>query len=444
MKLKIVEIYLPKLLKITNRYLSFNSIYKDIIDKERAKVLLNYKLESVMNNIEVPIIIFLNNQDNYMDKEFLNVNQLDNLLTSISIHIEYIINIEQLILFKIFYKNYNNKLEELVINIIFIQKNKGINYPNIDTEKQDFMTKLLLINKRGSLDTQLIAKIFHETDKDLFSIKFKSSITKHFFREKRKTSFLQSSKTKNPRQVLYLQKNEKYLSIESIKLDSKLISIIHCPICAKEHKISNDIINIEENNLIFHCEHIDTQFEKYQIFKININIFKDENLLSIENSILIQFFKRNIQPIIKNNVYFIQILNSETVEYIHLKRFIKISKNKISNRLSTYQCPICNKQYFINFSEINKQNYTDIKENIFIHYKKLFLKKNMRLEFQCTHSNTEYNQYNKLSKKFIQDESLYKQSLNLVETYSGNYLDGKKVVFVLSDDFYIIDLSYFI
>ena len=450
MKLKYVDIKLQKLLELTNRYFEIKSIYNQIMEFKQSDNLQNISSKHIIETANIPIVIFLKNENDYMNKSSINIDGFENIVMNLVINIEFILNVKQLLLYRSLYKNgYKKVLKNTLINVIFIENN----LPTFNYEKLMLLTDLLLVNKKKtqSINTKLLENIFDENDKNMFSNKFELSIIKHFFQEKRKLSISKTDNLQNHWLSLYLHQNKKYLSLEDTKKRTKSITILHCPICAKEHKITENLVYIHENNIYFNCVHKNTQFLKYKKFSINIADFKNESFLNINYSNLIKFFKSNIQPTNINNVYMVKILLKDSTKNIALKKFIKVPKKVNiaeqikSHNLTKYYCPICSKKYLINFSIKNKNDYVDSDGDKYQYYENLFIQNNGKLEFTCDHSETDYKIYNRFSKKYNHKRSLIEQSLDMISTCFGNYLDGKKIVYiVVNNQPYIIDLANFI
>jgi len=225
---------------------------------------------------------------------------------------------------------------------------------------------------------------------------------------------------------------------------------IYCPICAAEKDVDDGIITINNSELIFLCNHKNTQFVRYEKYKIDIGKF-NEDFDGVDLYTLCRFFKHNIQPVNRNNVYFVkQFLEKNKVEYTPLKKYMKVPQVKARKFeghpiLKTYYCPICAKKYYINFDENAVENYIDINNLEYTHYLKLFTLEKSKIVFMCNHEATVYEQYEYLSIRNISKYSFIDNALNLISCYMGNYMDGKKIIYgVIDGKPYIIDLANYL
>lgn len=445
MKLKIIDISISNLLKLTNRFLHLNIINNGYDEKKLKHISIDY----IRENIDIPIVIFLKNESNFIDRQVITADGIGSLYSTISVDINDILNVNQLMIYKVIYENgFKQELQKMQTKIIFIERESVGSSQNII-----LLTQLLLLSKNNTniIDTKLLDNIFTKNDKKMLKNKFALSIPKHFFPQKRKASSVKNKIIKNPWLYLYQKRNQKYLSLKDKIRKPRNLKIIHCPICAKTHKITTKIVYLKADILHFNCSHSDTQFAKYMQFSINVNMFQTENFVSAYAMDLVKFFKYNIQPLVINNVYVIKILLSNKTEYLPLKIFFKkpqinnISINDMTSILKEFYCPICSKKHLINFTNINQEDYIDINGNKYIHYENKFQKVNNKLEFTCDHEDTSYEIYNHFSKKYIKTQTFIEQSLSMVHTCFGNYLDGKKVAYIIvNDEPFIIDLANFI
>lgn len=445
MKLKIIDITISGLLKLTNRFLELNTNHNGF-DKNK---LSHISVDFVKKNVDIPVVIFLNNESNFINRQAIETDGVGSFYSTIAVDINDILNIHQLLIYKALYENgFKKELQNMQINIIFIEKRRQDSYKNMV-----LLTQLLLVTKNNTstIDTKLLDNIFTNDDKKMLKNKFELSIPKHFFPQKRKASSVKNKSVENPWLDLYQVKNQKYLPLKYTGQKPNNLKIIHCPICAKEHEITNAIVYINDDKLCFKCSHNNTQFAKYKEFSVSLNIFFEEIFFGINPRKLAIFFKHNIQPIVINNVYIIRILLSDKIEYIPLKIFLKTPEvndiliDDMTSTLKVFYCPICSKKHFINFTNINQEDYLDVNGNKYIHYEKKFQKVNNKLEFICNHEDTSYDIYNNFSKKYIKTKSFIEQSLSMAHTCFGNYLDGKKVAYIIvNDEPFIIDLANFI
>jgi hypothetical protein len=444
MKLKTQSIKCKNLLRVVDRFINLNSSYKYLSRKFKINI------EYLNQMLEIPIVIFLRSGTAFINKTSIDEDGIENLVTSITLDIHGILNIQQLIVIKISHDLfYQKEIENRMLNVIFIEINKEINYQL--NEKLSLFLDIFSCTKKDtkSIDTNMLEKIFTDEDKKIFHNKFDKSISKHFFPQQRKAEIVKQDVVKNPWLNLYIQHNKNYLSMAKASKNSKEIKIIHCPICAKEHQLSDDLIQIIDDQISFVCEHKGTQFLKYRNFFIPRSSFKYEDFNDVNIHILQRFFKHNIQPIIINNVYFVAVITDMKIEYLPLKRYMKFPQKKVEkvdehkSTLITYHCPICANEHRICFSYAN-EDYIDIAGNIYLNYSKLFQIKDTEVEFMCEHKNTLYENYKYLSKKNTKKD-LMNQALDMTNSFFGNYLDGKKIVYMLTDTKpYLIDMANFI
>lgn len=375
MKLKIIDITISDLIKLTNRFLDLNRIYTNTSEK----IFKYISIEYVKKNLDTPIIIFLNNEFYFLDRQVISAEGIDSLYSIISVDINDILNIKQLLIYKAIYENgFKNELQNMQTKIIFIERTR---VDNFSYRKVDLLIDLLLFTKNNTntIDTKLLDKIFIEDDKKMLKHKFELSIAKHFFPQKRRQTQIKKDTITNPWLKLYLEKNTQYLSLKNTIKKSKKLKIIHCPICAKEHKIVNEVVYINDDKIYFNCSHKNTQFLKYEQFSISVNKFAGEDFSHVSSIDLIKFIKHNIQPTIINNVYMIKISSSDKIEYLPLKIFLKVPQINLNymiddttSILKTFYCPICSKTHFIYFTNKNKEDYIDLSGNKYIHYEKKF------------------------------------------------------------------------
>ncbi len=213
--------------------------------------------------------------------------------------------------------------------------------------------------------------------------------------------------------------------------------------------VNEDIVTIKNTELIFSCNHKKTQFARYEKYKISLRLF-EENFDDIDGYTLCRFFKHNIQPVNRNNVYFIKhLLPNNQVNYIPLKQFMKVPRidretYKDEPILKMYYCPICAKKHYIYFDEETQNNYIDIDNQEYVHYSKLFEKEELQIVFLCNHNDTLYEQYEYFSIRYVSKYSFIDNSLR-VFNYMGNYMDGKKIIYNVSGGKpYIIDLANYL
>ena len=385
-----------------------------------------------------------------MNNESLSIVEVfKDIFIQASLEIEYILNIEHLIVLINFYKK-NREFQDLQIPVLFINLGKqDINYSQLS--KLDILTSLKLFSKKNhtTINTKLLKSIF-EYDTSLLKHKIQNTLADHLFPVTRKKSIEKNDPIFNPWNYLHLQGNSKYLTLGDAKKNAKKIMKIHCPICASEKDVDDGIVTINNSELIFLCDHKNTQFVRYKKYKIDIGKF-NEDFGRIDFYTLCRFFKHNIQPVNRNNVYFIkQFLGKNKVEYTPLKKYMKVPyiKREIygdQSLVKRYYCPICAKKYYINFDEKTKSNYIDINKIEYIHYLDLFKLKESKMIFMCNHEDTPYEEYKYFSIHNVSKYSYINNALRMVNSYIGNYMDGKKIIYaVIGGEPYVIDLANYL
>ena len=121
MKLKVIEIKLQKLSMLTSKYFEVESIYGQIMEFEQNDNLRKISLKLIIETTNIPIVIFVRNGKNYLNTTPINVDGVNDIIMNLALDINYILNIQQLFLYKYFYENgYKKELKNLKINIIFI------------------------------------------------------------------------------------------------------------------------------------------------------------------------------------------------------------------------------------------------------------------------------------------------------------------------------------
>jgi len=445
MKLKLDRVNLQNLIRLTDRYLNFDSVYSNI----DINILPEFSDKIIELCETIPIVIFTKDS-RYLNNESSSIVEVfKDIFIQASLEIEYILNIEHLIILINLYKK-NQEFQDLQVSILFINLGtQDINYNQLS--KLDILAKLKLFTKKNhaTLDTKLLKNLF---DNDTFLLKYKiqNTLVDYLFPSKRKKSIEKVDPIFNPWHYLYLQCNSKYLTLADAKKNAKKIMKIHCPICAAEKDVDDDIITINNSELIFLCNHKNTQFVRYENYKIDIQKF-NEDFNGVDSYALCRFFKHNIQPVNRNNVYFVkQFLEKNKVEYTPLKKYMRVPQVKAikyegQSILKEYYCPICAKKHYINFDENVVENYIDINNIEYTHYLKLFQLEKSKIFFMCNHEATVYEQYKYFSIRNISKDSLIDNALKLISHYIGNYMDGKKIIYgVIGEESYIIDLANYL
>lgn len=434
MKLKIIQISIENCLKLTHRYITMETLYKDVDPQIYSYAMKKIAPDFMYEVLNIPLIIFLRDEGNVTAKASSEIKGLEDLFSLFVLDITYIINPELLILYRLFlHKSQEKNLSEIQINVILINDEtvKEVNFGRCKKAKL-LMDLITYTNPNSSsLDVDLLEKIYGENELDSFG----STSIKNIFPRKRKASIVKSnSDIENPWLNLYLQPNKTYLSFDNASNPKKEIKRIHCPICAREHPLKDDLIKIEDNNIHFKCSHDNTQFDKYDPFQIPCSFFLPDIVLENDTKYLQKFFKNNVQPVQFNGSYMIQIIKPhDEVEYIPLIKYMHKNIGIAHDRsfpkiLSKFCCPICSQSFLINFTDEDQEDYIDIDNNIYTHYAKLFQLNGKRVVFNCTHQGTPFDIYKKFDVKSIPDINLKDQSILISERYSSNFLDGKKIV----------------
>jgi len=475
MHLKYLKIESNQLLQLTDRVLGLDLIFNNYLEDNVFKEsILKFNLEYILSIVaKVPLFIFVN--DTHLP--FLKRNQIlsedlssifDDVMIKISI--EDILNIELLIILKIFSIEKNNKkMKNIFINVIFIH----LKDRNRDYKKIKLLVNLFKVTRKSTIDKQLIDSIFDNPDDfQIFKKKFGNSIGDYLFPAKKITKVVKTDGYENPWLKLQLQINSTYLKLKDLS-KKKPITIIHCPICAKQHDVKNDLVEIINNHIIFNCNHENTQFENYKKFAYDCTLLQEDISILKIPYLLSVFFKHNIQPNIVNNVYSISVLNQEIDESepkdsddkmqgetiikfktkqirIPVSKFLHhdFSQNncetiKSKAKFVEFNCPICNSKFFIHLSQENKDH--TFNEKKYLHYSKLFVNQgNKLIEFQCSHQGTIYEKFSKFFVSYKASQDDLTQICKIIHSIKGDYIDGKKIIVKIGkSNLYFIDMATF-
>jgi len=449
MKLKIIEMSIENCLKLTHRYITMEALFKDIDPQIYSYTMKKIAPDFMYEVFKIPLIIFLRDEGNITAKASSEIKGLENLFSLFVLDITYILNPELLILYRLFLQKSEEKnLSDIQINVIIINDEitKEVNFDRY--KKVKFLMGLIPYTNpnSSSLDVDLLEKIYGENELDFFGL---TSI-KNLFPRKRKASIVKSnSDIENPWLNLHLQSNKTYLSFENSANPKKEIKRIHCPICAKERKIEDELITLQDDKICFKCNHDNTQFAKYDPFKIPCSFFSPDVVEENDIKKLQYFFKNNVRPINIDSIYMIKILTpGDKPTFLPLKKFMKFKSITIDlQRKSIFKkflCPICGKSYLIYFTDESRDDYIDINNVEYIHFSKMFINGD-RIVFNCDHSDTLYDMYKHFSIKSTKLRTFMEQAVLMTERYSANFMDGKKVIVqVIDNDTYIIDMANYL
>jgi len=434
---------LHNLVKLTNRYLNFTSIYKDC----------DFDLLELSDDVariyqKIPIVIFIKDST-YIDSDTLSFSEVfNNIFIQISIDIDHILNIEHLILLTNMFKE-NPKLGDLELFVLFVNlRSQNIDYQRFDKIDTVLFLKLFTKKRKATINMKLLENII-DLDKSILARNIQNTLIDYLFPRQRRKSIEKVDPIINPWNNLYLQNNSKYMSVEDAKKNAKKITIIHCPICAAEKSVDDQVVAIKNSELAFLCNHKNTQFARYESYKIDIDKF-EENFEGVDTYTLSRFFKHNIQPVNRNNVYFVKHIFWDKIQYIPLKEYMKIPRTreiKYEGKpiLKIYYCPICAKKHHIVFDDNQTDSYIDVNNIEYVHYSKLFKIENPRIVFMCDHKDSVYEMYKYFSIRNISKHSFIDNALKMVNHYMGNYQDGKKIIYgIIDKEPYIIDLANYL
>lgn len=449
MRLKISQITLADCVKITHNYLIMKSIYADADSFVCSDVFSKIHTNSINNILSIPLIVFVKDDTEFTTKASSSIRKFPYLLDTISMNITNILNPEIVFYFRNILKNNKDKsIADKQIDIVFIKDESNVDMDFIKINKINLLTQLLIFTNENtsSLNIDLLLKIYGENELDFFG----STSIKKLFTKNRKASIVKSnSDIENPWLNLYLQPNKTYLSFDNASNPKKDIKLIHCPICAREHKLKDGLIRLEDNKIFFKCNHDNTQFAKYDPFQIPCAFFSPDVVRENDIKKLQYFFKNNVQPINIDSIYMIKILTpGDKSTFLPLKKFMKFKSTTIDLRrksiLKKFLCPICGKSHLIYFTDESWEDYKDINNVEYIHYSKMFVNGD-RIVFNCDHSGTLYDMYKSFSIKSINSRTFMEQAVLMTERYSANFMDGKKVIVqVIDNDSYIIDMANYL
>lgn len=212
MKLKYDRISLENLLKLTDRYLYHDSIYTNLCT-DNLPEFSNTVLELIK---KMPIIIFIKN-DIYLDKSSLfDSETFKDIFIPMSLEIEYILNIEHLVILMNFYKR-KKEFQDLSIPVLFVNiDTSDMNY-NLLSELDILTTLKLFTNKNhNTINTKLLKNMFID-DASLLKHKIQKTLVEYLFPVNRKKSIEKVDPVDNPWNYLYLQSNSKYLHLADAK-----------------------------------------------------------------------------------------------------------------------------------------------------------------------------------------------------------------------------------
>lgn len=208
MKLKIIQVSIENCLKLTHRYITMETLFKDIDPQIYSYTMKKIAPDFMYEVFKIPLIIFLRDEGNVTAKASSEIKGLENLFSLFVLDITYILNPELLILYRLFLQKSEEKnLSDIQINVIIINNEiaKEVNFDRYKKAKL-LMDLITYTNPNSSsLDVDLLEKIYGENELDFFG----STSIKKLFPRNRKASIVKSnSDIENPWLNLYLQPNK--------------------------------------------------------------------------------------------------------------------------------------------------------------------------------------------------------------------------------------------
>ncbi len=246
----------------------------------------------------------------------------------------------------------------------------------------------------------------------------------------------------DPRKEFLQPLNKNYLSFMSAYENKvKLQSFIYCPICAKEFLGKRRVLEIDGENVIFQCDHMDTIYEQYEQFSIPLNHF-GSNIDHVDSKTLKTCFRRNVQPIRTDDKDYVHLLSQDMpAKLIKLHQYLKteiITKKEVlqiiekNERFTViFNCPICDKEHHMKMNDDDHDIVMPgFEESNFIDYRKLITVKGTRVELECLHKNTSYQSFEKFSIPLQNNsnDTLKYHALQISKKYYAAYVNQDKVI----------------
>lgn len=197
MKLKIIQVSIENCLKLTHRYITMETLFKDIDPQIYSYTMKKIAPDFMYEVFKIPLIIFLRDEGNVTAKASSEIKGLENLFSLFVLDITYILNPELLILYRLFLQKSEEKnLSDIQINVIIINNEiaKEVNFDRYKKAKL-LMDLITYTNPNSSsLDVDLLEKIYGENELDFFG----STSIKKLFPRNRKASIVKSNSGMTP------------------------------------------------------------------------------------------------------------------------------------------------------------------------------------------------------------------------------------------------------
>jgi hypothetical protein len=455
LKVRIITVTFKQAEFYLDRFLSTDNLYKMFLENfDKLIMLEKFNAEIIKKITQIPIRISLKSSSKYFSTA---LDTLPTILNPIEHDIEQIFDINLYIVMK--YLKYIDVISDTHLIKLELLTIDDFEHLNVQlTDLNYLLTTILITNKFGGVDKQIIDYVFENDKSSLLKKNEQTSFYSTLFNKKRQ----QRSDSSNPRLSHKNKINKKYLSAKELLENKsfKEVNILHCPICRKSYRTNEDVLTISDEIVTFNCKHEKTIFNDYKSFSYR----PDENLniLSLKN--LHKWFNHNIKVYNQNNIYMVHILTQEKplilqiIKYLNNKPNFSCSAEIEAEYLAfTHEvnCPICNKIHYINFDEGHMYKNKDL---LYTSYKEIFIYENSQFIFKCNH-NLGYENYRYFSIytsfKYLdldncsydaKDEYEHEYRRNVLELctyYKRVWIDGKEMIkkYIDSSKFEIIDLS---
>lgn len=442
LKVRIITVTFKQAQYYLDKFISTDNLSKMFFE-DFDKVIMLEKLNAdiIKKVTQIPLRIGLKSSSKYFSTA---LDTLPTILNPIVNDIEQIFDINLYIIIK--YLNYIDVISDTHLIKLELLTIDDLEHLNVHLSDLNYLlTAILITNKFGGVDKQIIDYIFENDKSSLLKKNEQTSFYSTLFNKTRE----QRSDSSNPRFSHKNEINKTYLSTDELLKNKsfKEVKILYCPICGESFNANQNILSFKNNEIQFNCKHEKTIFSDYKPFSYK----PEENLAILSNKNLIKWFNHNIKVFNHNNIYKIHIHTKVKQINIQIVRYLKNESDTIFylERLVKHQpfnlqvnCPICNKLHYINFAN------EDIIDNniIYLAYEKVIKLDDKRIIFECDHmlSYKDYGDFYVDLKSF--DTNNHKRNvLEFCLNYKKVWIDGKEMIkkFVDSSTFEIIDLCTF-
>lgn len=455
LKVRIITVTFRQAQYYLDKFLSTNNLYKMFFEDFDKLIMLEKLNADIIKKVtQIPLRIGLKSSSKYFSTA---LDTLPTILNPIVNDIEQIFDINLYIIIK--YLNYIDVISDTHFIKLELLTIDDLEHLNVHLSDLNYLlTAILITNKFGGVDKQIIDYIFENDKSSLLKNNKQTSFYSTLFNKTRQ----QRSDSSNPRLSHKNEVNKKYLSAKELLENKsfKEVSILHCPICCKSYKANQEVLTISDETVTFNCKHEKTIFNDYKSFSYRPN--GNLNILSLKD--LHKWFSHNIKVYNQNNIYMVHILTNKNPITLQIIKYLKNELNfpfpaEVDGKYISFayevNCPICNKIHYINLD-----NHDMLMNNnlLYISFKEIFIYENSQFIFKCNH-NLGYKNYRYFSIytsfKYLdldncsydaQEEYEYEYRRNVLELctyYKKVWIDGKEMIkkYINSSKFEIIDLS---